>query len=324
MIWGSNGFVGLTQGGDFINDARIESERRLIDRRDGYQAYWTLLNMEDPSLPYPDPHTVDRLRNFYNPLKDLIRYDIWLQRKTSLSQSDGSRQTTDCARTPFTWTEQWFTWTGPHGGKRQSKKRGRPEDEEEIARLKGLIGDQQSSLDYQKEEIADLRMNLSEMQRERQSILEQLTRQGNHCTNVNTELKQSRVQFDQQLSTIKDLSTTLKNATANPTCHTSPTLKSQQHDCQYLQRKINAYDQNFAALSAKYSEHNKRLEKLPKTAKLNLWGRFGIPFELSFAQDTSEQGDLSPVEPGVDRDAESRDGTIFEEDASSLVAISAT
>ena len=75
MIWGSNRMVGLTQGGDFFQDTRIKSERALINSGEYFKAYWALLDMDDPLLPYPDPRVTNYLHKFNNPLKDLIRYD---------------------------------------------------------------------------------------------------------------------------------------------------------------------------------------------------------------------------------------------------------
>lgn len=112
MIWGSNGLVGLTQGGDFFQDTRIENERALINSGEYFKAYWALLDIDDPSLPYPGPHVTNYLHNFNNPLKDLIRYDEWLQQKSLLSQSDGKGQTTNYTQTPSTQMKQWLTWTG--------------------------------------------------------------------------------------------------------------------------------------------------------------------------------------------------------------------
>lgn len=107
MLWGSNGFVGLTQGGDFVTNTQIiENERRLINWTADYEAYWALLEAEYPSLPYPDPHMLKLPEHAHNPLRDLIWYDQWLQRKTSSLQSDGGGQAIDSAGMPG----QWFAW----------------------------------------------------------------------------------------------------------------------------------------------------------------------------------------------------------------------
>ncbi|KAL9592409.1 MAG: hypothetical protein Q9179_006747 [Wetmoreana sp. 5 TL-2023] len=196
----------------------------------------------------------------------------------------------------------------------------------------------QQQIDRQKTFINELNTTFKESQATAshkehtvQSLQQQIDRQNTFVNNLDAALKESqatasqhwRLYVSQQTSIINELVTALKESHASATRRASRTLQSLE-DCQRLQSVINTYDHKIAALSAKYSEHDKRLKELPKAVKLNMMGRFGITIGLSFAEDKSEHGDLAPVPnerpsdagPRVEMDTTSRGNTILIEDVS--------
>ena len=195
--------------------------------------------------------------------------------------------------------------------KRPYRKRPRPGDEETITHAKEEILALKNSLNARNKELADLRTFWEPKHQEFLAMRAQLTRQSAHYTAISAEIKQLYEQVNQQLSTINDLSTGLKNATlstkdlsaalkvatASSTCQTGPLILP-WHECQDMKRRIDGHDRSIAALA---NERDERLQKVLKTAKVQVWGK-QFPVVLSFREDS---------------DTESLHATLFEEDVSS-------
>ncbi|KAL8805690.1 MAG: hypothetical protein Q9182_001834 [Xanthomendoza sp. 2 TL-2023] len=98
MSWGADTFVGLTDGGNFINHPRIAFEQCLIVETNNFDAYRQNWSATIPGLPFFKPHIVNVGGNpkaqiaavrsedmiYCNPLWAMLSYGEWLQRKAGI------------------------------------------------------------------------------------------------------------------------------------------------------------------------------------------------------------------------------------------------